>query len=182
MNSLAELLPRLRRFARALTCEAAAGDKLVENAIGHVMSRRNRQPEGVSLDDWLLSVMHKLFIGRLGRERRRTLRRKKKPETQSGAAPVRDTEGDMLGMRDLDLALFRLPGDLRELLLLVTIEELSYEDTAKILGMPTDAVIANLSRARERLRILLDEDNQPAPGTVAALSARAPLAALAVGK
>ena len=58
-------------------------------------------------------------------------------------------------MRDLAAALNRLPPEQREVLLLVTLEELSYDEVAGILGIPLGTVMSRLSRARDRLRLLL---------------------------
>ena len=69
--------------------------------------------------------------------------------------PVRPEQDDGLGLRDLDKALRQLSVDQRETLLLVTLEELSYEEAAKVLGVPVGTIMSRLFRARERLRIAL---------------------------
>jgi len=53
---------------------------------------------------------------------------------------------------DLDRLLQRLPHEQREVLLLVGVEELSYQEVASALGVPVGTVMSRLSRARERLR------------------------------
>jgi len=68
---------------------------------------------------------------------------------------VRGTETDMLGVRDLERALALLPLEQREVVLLVGLEELSYDETAQILGVPVGTVMSRLSRGRERLRSVL---------------------------
>lgn len=65
---------------------------------------------------------------------------------------IRAQQNDGLEVRDLDVALARLSPEQRAVLLLVTLEEFSYEDTAKILGIPTGTVMSRLSRARASLR------------------------------
>ena len=52
----------------------------------------------------------------------------------------------------------RLPADQRAVLLLVAMEDMSYEDTARILGIPAGTVMSRLSRARQALRQLSDGD------------------------
>jgi len=71
---------------------------------------------------------------------------------------VRPAQNDRLDVADLATALDRLPPEQREVLLLVTLEELSYEETARILDIPLGTVMSRLSRARDRLRRLLDGD------------------------
>jgi len=69
------------------------------------------------------------------------------------AQPARET--DTLVLRDLDAALRRLPPEQREVLLLVALEEMSYEEAADTLGVPIGTVMSRLSRAREKLRAML---------------------------
>lgn len=70
--------------------------------------------------------------------------------------PVRGTQSDMLEVRDLGRALMRLPPEQREVLLLVGVEQMSYEDVAKMIAAPLGTVMSRLSRARERLRAILE--------------------------
>jgi RNA polymerase sigma-70 factor (ECF subfamily) len=67
----------------------------------------------------------------------------------------RAAQGDALMIRDLDRAIATLPVAQREVLLLVALEDLSYEETARVLGIPIGTVMSRLARAREKLRILM---------------------------
>ena len=69
--------------------------------------------------------------------------------------PSHTAQVDRLEIRDLDAALARLPDEQREVLLLVALEQMSYEETAKALGIPIGTVMSRLSRARERLRCIM---------------------------
>ncbi|MGH9576458.1 MAG: RNA polymerase sigma factor, partial [Terriglobales bacterium] len=71
-------------------------------------------------------------------------------------APVRATQTDMLEVRDLDKALLKLAPEQREVLLLVAVEQMSYEQVARALGVPAGTVMSRLSRARERLRAVME--------------------------
>jgi RNA polymerase sigma-70 factor (ECF subfamily) len=74
----------------------------------------------------------------------------------------RGTQADGLLVRDLDRAIARLPADQRSVLLLVTLEEMSYEEVARTLGIPIGTVMSRLSRAREKLRLLMLGQTPPA--------------------
>jgi RNA polymerase sigma-70 factor (ECF subfamily) len=67
----------------------------------------------------------------------------------------RGTQADGLLVRDLDRAIARLPADQRAVLLLVTLEEMSYDEVARTLGIPIGTVMSRLSRAREKLRTMM---------------------------
>jgi RNA polymerase sigma-70 factor (ECF subfamily) len=70
--------------------------------------------------------------------------------------PTRATQSDRLEVNDLEAALARLPEDQRVVLLLVALEEMSYEEIAGVLGIPAGTVMSRLSRGRERLRLILE--------------------------
>jgi RNA polymerase sigma-70 factor (ECF subfamily) len=103
--------------------------------------------------------MHNVFINQL------KARVSRPPETVLDDMTVepatRGEQSDRLEVRDLNSALNHLPIEQREVLLLVTLEELSYEETARILDVPVGTVMSRLSRARDRLRQLLDGNAAP---------------------
>ena len=66
-----------------------------------------------------------------------------------------------LETRDALAALGRLPEEQQSLLLLIGVEDLSYEEAARVLGVPIGTVMSRLSRARQRLRAML-ETGRPA--------------------
>ncbi len=83
-------------------------------------------------------------------------------DDEAAQVAVRPTQTDWLEVRDLQAALLRLPEEQREVLLLVGLEQLTYEETAGVLGIPVGTVMSRLSRARERLRGLLAGGAMPA--------------------
>jgi len=98
---------------------------------------------------WMFRIMHNAFVDCLRSQRSR-------PEDSAGdelpELPERATQADRLEVRDLDRLLQRLPHEQREVLLLVGVEEFSYQEVASALGVPVGTVMSRLSRARERLR------------------------------
>jgi RNA polymerase sigma-70 factor (ECF subfamily) len=93
--------------------------------------------------------MHNQFVERLRAQRSR-------PEDSAGDdvpdVPQRPVQADALEVRDLDRLLQRLPPEHREVLLLVGVEDLSYQEVAVAIGVPIGTVMSRLSRARARLR------------------------------
>ncbi|MRR51447.1 MAG: sigma-70 family RNA polymerase sigma factor [Rhodocyclaceae bacterium] len=153
MTDLSPHLPRLRRYARALTGERFAADDLVQDTLERALSRFALFRHGTRLDAWLLTIMHNLFVNQVRRQATQPPHDSIDEEFVEPAMPA--TQGDALGLRDLDRALAQLPVEQREVLLLVSLEELSYEETAKVLGIPLGTVMSRLSRGRERLRAVL---------------------------
>ncbi len=153
MTSFADHLPRLRRYARALTGDRHAADDLVQDTLERGWAKLSLWRPGSRLDSWLLTIMHNLFVNQY---------RSRPPPTETlddlyCEPAARASQNDGLEVRDLTLALTRLPPEQREVLLLVTLEELSYAETAQLLGVPIGTVMSRLARGREKLRALLAE-------------------------
>ena len=149
-----EHIPRLRRYARALTGDRAQADDLVQECLARAWQKLSLWRRGSDLRAWLFTILHNLFVNELRRSKRR-------PELlafddEALDAPHRATQEDGLMLRDLEVALNCLSLDQRAVLLLVAVEEMSYEETAKTLAIPVGTVMSRLSRARERLRLQLN--------------------------
>ena len=143
-------IPRLRRYARALTGDAVRADDLVQDTLERALGKWSLWRPG-NLRAWLFSIMHNLFVNQA-----RRLRTVEYPGDEAlPELPTREHQGDALELRDLTRSLAKLPEEQREVLLLVCLEDLSYEDAAKILAVPIGTVMSRLSRGRERLRVLL---------------------------
>ncbi len=149
-DGIVELIPRLRRYARALTGERAAADDLVQDALERAWSKLHLYRRGTDLRAWLFTVMHNVYVNQRRAARPSTTLDEDLPEL---AQPARESDG--LVLRDLDLAIRRLPPEQREVLLLVALEEMSYEDAAGALGIPIGTVMSRLARAREKLRAMM---------------------------
>jgi RNA polymerase sigma-70 factor (ECF subfamily) len=147
-------MPKLRRYARGLTGNKEAADDLVQDALERAWARMGLWQRRGDLRAWLFSILHNVFIDRV----RAVHAAPEDPMNDEAAlAPVRGTQSDMLEVRDLGRALMRLPPEQREVLLLVAIEQMSYEEVAKAIAAPMGTVMSRLSRARERLRAILEE-------------------------
>ncbi len=143
-------IPRLRRYARALTGDAVRADDLVQDTLERALGKWSLWRPG-NLRAWLFSVMHNLFVNQV-----RSPRVVDYPGDEAlPELPTRDNQNDTLELRDFTRSLAKLPEKQREVLLLVGLEDISYEDAAKILGVPIGTVMSRLSRGRERLRALL---------------------------
>jgi RNA polymerase sigma-70 factor (ECF subfamily) len=145
-------LPRLRRYARAMVGNRAAADDLVQDTLERAWSRLAQWRPGSDLRAWLFGIMHNLRVDQLRCPGLNTL----PMDEEEFEVPIRATQTDHLELSDLELALARLPEEQRAVLLLVALEEMSYEEVARALEIPLGTVMSRLSRGRERLRLILD--------------------------
>ena len=144
---LVELIPRLRRYARALVGDRATADDLVQDTLERAWTKLHLYRRGTDLRAWLFTVMHNVHVNRV-----RAARVTDPLEDEMPELAQRAPQGDALLVRDLDRGIARLPTERRAVLLLVTLEEMSYEQVARTLGIPIGTVMSRLSRAREKLR------------------------------
>lgn len=142
-------IPRLRRYARALAGDSHRADDLVQDTLERALTKYHLWRRGSDLRAWMFSIMHNVFINQLKARRELAL-----DETVE-AGLESPTQSDPLLMRDLESALRCLPAEQREVLLLVGLEQFSYAEAGKALGIPVGTVMSRLSRGRERLRVLM---------------------------
>jgi RNA polymerase sigma-70 factor, ECF subfamily len=160
-RAIAGEIPRLRRYARALSGSDVEADDLVQETLTRALAHIGQWQTDESPRKWLFSILHNHFIDGV----RRTMRRPLHLSIDAGdVVPI--AAGDDAGIRrDLDKGLQGLSEDQRQVLLLVGLEGLSYAETADVLGIPIGTVMSRLARARERLRVLMacdiDENDVP---------------------
>jgi len=154
---LLDCIPRLRRYARALLGTPADADDLVQDTVARGWDKLPSWRQGSDMRAWLFGIMHNLHVDRL---------RRQPPAAEalddSLPAPPSDPAARLV-LRDLDSALRLLPPEQREVLLLVALEELSYQEVAAVLQIAPGTVMSRLSRGRERLRMLMQGQPLPAP-------------------
>lgn len=147
---LVELIPRLRRYARALVGDRAAADDLVQDTLERAWAKLHLYRRGTDLRAWLFTVMHNVHVNKV-----RATRATDPLEDEMPELAQRAPQGDALMVRDLDRSISRLPAEQRSVLLLVTLEDMSYDEVARTLGIPIGTVMSRLSRAREKLRAMM---------------------------
>jgi RNA polymerase sigma-70 factor (ECF subfamily) len=163
-QAIVEHIPGLRRYARALTGNAWAADDLVQDTLERACSKWRLWGVGSDLRAWLFTLMHNIFANQLrGAARQAHHHGVDIDELEHELAAPDAGLGQAL---DLQRCLLRLPPDQRCVLLLVSVEDMSYEAVARITGVPIGTVMSRLSRARSRLRELLD--GAPVPVAAAA--------------
>jgi RNA polymerase sigma-70 factor (ECF subfamily) len=146
-------LPRLRRYARALTRNNTAADDLVQDSIERGLAKRHLWRPETNLRAWLFTIMHNQYVNQVRRSVREGVA---VSISDSEPSLTRDAaQGKRLELRDLDRALARLPDEQRSVILLVGLEGMSYEAVAEVMGIPVGTVRSRLSRGRAALRSLM---------------------------
>lgn len=145
-------LPRLRRYARVLTGERDSADDLVQDTLERAWQKLDSWQRGSDMRPWLFAIMHNLHADAHRKPGLATVELEAAGEAALLAAPGME---QTLAL-DLDAALRLLPAEQREVLLLVALEEMRYEEVAATLGIPVGTVMSRLSRGRERLRRLME--------------------------
>ena len=148
-------IPRLRRYARALTGDRNAADDLVQDTLERALSRFHLWRAGSDLRAWLFTIMHNVYVN----QTRSRMRHLVEALDEPSADALQAREPDWAELRDIDAALARLPAEQRAVLLLVGLEQFTYEEAARMLDIPLGTVMSRLSRGRERLRQFLAGDS-----------------------
>ena len=161
-SQLLACIPRLRRYARALVGDKAGADDLVQDTMERAWHKLASFLPGADMRAWLFSIMHNLRMDQLRRPALSTVAIE--DEELLPVQPASQAHG--LEMRDLHAALMSLPVEQREILFLVVLEEMSYEEIAQSLAIPVGTVMSRLSRGREKLRAIMEGQTQPAVLTV----------------
>ena len=149
-------IPNLRRYARALVGDREGADDLVQDTLERAVRKFHLWKPG-DLRAWLFSIMHNVFVNQLKA-------RKVAYEVEiddSIAAPVSSvTSTDLM---DLDRALAAISPDQREVVLLIALEDMTYAEVGRALGIPIGTVMSRLSRGRDKLRRLMEGDTSRGP-------------------
>jgi RNA polymerase sigma factor (sigma-70 family) len=156
------VIPGLRRYARTFVRNAAAADDLVQDTLERAISRWHQRRSDGDARTWLFTILHNLAVNHLRRGARRG---REVPLDDAGESDVAvpSTQEDALRRDDILGAVGQLPDDQRGVLLLVSLEDVSYAEAARILDIPIGTVMSRLARARARLLKLLEEPASDRP-------------------
>ena len=147
-------IPRLRRFARALTHDVIAADDLVQDCLTRALGKLHLWEEGTDLRAWLFTILHNQHVNHIRRKVREGAAVGLSEREPLLSHPAQ--QGRRLELRDLERAILKLPDAQRSVILLVGLEGMRYEEVAVVLNVPVGTIRSRLSRARESLRRLTD--------------------------
>jgi RNA polymerase sigma-70 factor (ECF subfamily) len=144
-------IPALRRYAGTLLRNRQEVDDLVHDCLVRALDRLHTRRNDADMRPWLFAIMHNLYVSRV---RQKRVRGETDPldAVSEAALGIGARQDDHVQTTEVMAVVQRLPEDLRSVLLLVTVEDLSYAEVAQVLDIPIGTVMSRLSRARERLR------------------------------
>jgi RNA polymerase sigma-70 factor (ECF subfamily) len=154
------IIPALRRYARGLVRDRSTADDLVQDCLELAVGRWHQRRVDGDPRAWVFAILHNLFRTRLRSMARRPLHFAIE-DTDERVFSVEAPQDHQVHYREVMAALAKLPEEHRAVLLLVSVEDLSYADTAKILDVPIGTVMSRLSRARARLSDIMSGEARP---------------------
>ena len=155
-RALLELVPRLRRFARALARDQADADDLVQTALERALKARDQWTPGTRLDAWMMTIVRNSWIDEA---RARSRRAQTFVAEEAGAGIGSDAHRDIelkAELRDVDRAMAVLPEEQREAIALVLVEGFGYREAAEMLDIPIGTLTSRLTRGRQALVRMLE--------------------------
>jgi RNA polymerase sigma-70 factor (ECF subfamily) len=151
------LIPRMRRYARALVRDVEGADDLVQESLVRALAKRHLWEEGTNLPAWLFTIVHNQHINQI----RRSIHTGTMLDIDT-VSPVLSEPANQdkrLELRDLDRALGQLAVEQRVVVLLVGLESMPYTEISALLGVPVGTVRSRLSRGRQQLRQLMGRED-----------------------
>lgn len=153
-DGLCELLPRMRRFARAIAGDVHDADDLVQIALERALARAAQWRPERPLAGWVFGILRNAWIDEVrARKRGSKVFVAEEAGARVGVSPM---EGQMVAM-SVEAAMARLPEEQRMAIALVLIEGLSYKEAAAALDIPIGTLTSRLARGREALQGMLDD-------------------------
>jgi RNA polymerase sigma-70 factor (ECF subfamily) len=153
-TEIAALMPRLRRFARAITFNREDADDLVQVAVERALVHGGQWQAGTRLDSWIFRIMKNAWIDEV---RSRTRRAELFAPEEAGENVGDDSLEAHQQRMAIEKAVSMLSEEHRLVVGLVLVDGLAYKDAAEVLEIPVGTLTSRLARAREALQALLSD-------------------------
>lgn len=156
-DQLAGLLPRLRRFAHALSRNSADADDLTQATIERALRSQDQWQPGTKLDSWCYRIMRNLWIDTTRATSRKAAREAPEEEGLNVGDDAREAMDAAVDLARIMAAMSRLPDEQREVVALILIEGFGYREVSEMLGLPIGTVSSRLVRGRTALLAMVGE-------------------------
>ena len=140
-------LPLLRQQALSLTRNKADAEDLLQSAVASALGAYTSFCAGTDFKAWISRIQRNRFLSNI---------RQRRMHTELGSVPEgmlgrNGGQEDHLRFKELSHHLTRLPQDQREILLMVSVDGVSYEAASQELGIPVGTLKCRVFRARAQL-------------------------------
>jgi RNA polymerase sigma-70 factor (ECF subfamily) len=154
-RELTALIPKMRAYARSMCGrDASEGDDLAQDALLKAWTGRGSYTPGTNLKAWVFMILRNQFYS----DKRRSWRQQQlDQETAEATLVAIDNPMDAIQLDELRRAMVLLPDEQREALILIGAGGFSYEEVAEMCGAATGTIKSRVSRARDRLALILAE-------------------------
>jgi RNA polymerase sigma-70 factor (ECF subfamily) len=156
-GQLTALLPRLRRFAHALSRDPADADDLTQATIERALRSRDQWQVGTRLDSWAYRIMRNLWIDTARARSRKSAREAPEEEGLNVGEDPREAMNASVDLQRIMAAMARLPDEQREVVALILVEGFGYREVSEMLGLPIGTVSSRLVRGRTALLAMVGE-------------------------
>jgi RNA polymerase sigma-70 factor (ECF subfamily) len=156
-DQLSALLPRLRRFAYALSRNSADADDLTQATVERALRSRDQWVPGTRLDSWCCRIMRNLWIDTARASARKTAREAPEEEGLAIGDDPRSAIDAAVDLHRIMGAMERLPDEQREVVALILVEGFGYREVSEMLGLPIGTVSSRLVRGRTALLAMVGE-------------------------
>jgi RNA polymerase sigma-70 factor, ECF subfamily len=153
-------LPYLRRFARGLCGDASLADDLVQDCVERALLKSHLYDPARPLRAWLYAVLRNIYVSNWRRNAKHA-NAKELDDLHGFEGAVQPEQESNLSVALISDALDILPSQQREVLILISLEEMSYQQASEIIGVPIGTIMSRLSRARAHLQNILEERGTP---------------------
>jgi RNA polymerase sigma factor (sigma-70 family) len=156
-EELAALLPRLRRFAHALSRDAADADDLTQATVERALNAQAQWQAGTRLDSWSYRIMRNLWIDTARSRNRRAAHEAPEDEGRAVGEDPRAAMDAAVDLKRIMDAMARLPDEQREVVALILVEGFGYREVSEMLELPIGTVSSRLVRGRTALLAMIGE-------------------------
>ena len=156
-TQLSELLPRLRRFAHALSRDSADADDLTQATIERALRSRDQWQPGTRLDSWCYRIMRNLWIDTARARSRKDAREAPEEDGMNVGEDPRESMEAAVDLNRIMAAMSLLPDEQREVVALILVEGFGYREVSEMLGLPIGTVSSRLVRGRTALLAMVGE-------------------------
>lgn len=149
-RELVENVRALRRYATVLCGNPTDAEELVQDTLVQALENAQNWDVGRDLRKWLFAIMHNAFVSKV--RRRNTLAQLLILQAETGCRTTDPNQLAQLELSETLQALYSLPDDQKEAIVLISLDGMSYQDAANILDVPLGTLMSRLARGREALR------------------------------